>query len=329
MSAPRVTVIIPTYRRPALLERLLEDLSRQSRWADELVVVDGEGGSPDVRLALERSAWVRGGRPALLIRSALASLPFQRYVGRLAASGDAVLYFDDDVRLRSADVVELLAGAIEAGAAGATAPIDLGTPPPTPSRLARRFGGAAKTPPGGLALSGARLAPVTEAGRPYAAVEWLRGGAMAFRAEALPPESFPAELLELARQGYGLGEDLILARIARSSGELWLAVDALVDHPGDDPTRCYATIPWKRGFARAASRRRLRRYLAADRWELFRTHLGAVAEAALRRQPGRGAWIAGYLWGVVARLPGAGATDWEAEARRSLQAVERIERRAA
>lgn len=332
MSGLGFAVIVPTFRRPALLARLLSDLSLQSRLADELWVVDGEGGSPAVRQALTESDWARAGRPSGLIPSTQANLPFQRCLGRAATNCEAVLYLDDDVRLRSRETVGALIGALERGAAAATAPIDLA------GELKRkagphRWGAAARTAPGSLTASGTRREPLVSPGQSYAPVEWLRGGAMAFRAEALRPESFPVELFELARRGLGLGEDLLLARIARRSGELWLALEASVEHPGDDATRAYSKAPWKHGFARSLSRRFLCPYLrpVPSTADVVRAHVGAISEALLRQEPGCARWVGGYVSGAFANLPrllSDSEIDWAAERRRSLAGARRFIREA-
>ena len=334
MTSSRLAVAIPTYRRPALLQRLLDDLAVQSRRPDELWIVDGEGRSEATRRAVIASGWAQAGGLTAVLESTRPNLPFQRYVGRLAADTcDCLLYFDDDVRLRSPDVVASLTEALEQGAAGATAEIRLGGATAKRFGLTALLGAARRTRPGGLTASGFRIPPAQTV-LPYAPVEWLRGGAMAFRTAALPPAAFHFDLFDLAERGYGLGEDLVLACIARRSGKLMLARETLVEHPGDDVTRSYATDPRRRGYARGVSRRLLAELGPASPAALWAAHAGALIEAALGRQAGAADYIAGYLQGATAhartgRFCPSSGIDWRREARQSLRACSIIDRRAA
>jgi GT2 family glycosyltransferase len=332
MRASRLAVIVPTYCRPHSLLRLLNDLAGQSRLPDELWLVDGEGRSDATQRAVAASVWSQAGGLTAIVHSTRANLPFQRFVGRLAAeSCDCLLYFDDDVRLAADDVVERLAGAVERGAAGATAEIQMGSQPAQSGR-GHWLGAARRTRPGGLTAAGTRLPPGNDS-RPTAPVEWLRGGAMAFRREALPPEAFPRELFELAERGLGLGEDLILGCIAARLGRLELVHGLKVEHPGADATRAYATDPRRRGLARALSRRLLADFRPVSPLDLWTAHLGAVAEALRRPRGGCWAYIGGYLHGAV--TPGRYGcrppvvVDWNLEARASLRACTIVDRRAA
>lgn len=333
MRASRLAVVIPTFRRPHLLARLLDDLALQSRLPDELWIVDGEGRSEATQRTVAASAWSRAGGLTAILHSTRANLPFQRYVGRLAAeSCDCLLYFDDDVRLGSDDTVARLAAAVEQGAAGATAEIQMGLQPARSSR-GRRLGAVRRTRPGGLTAAGTRVPPAYGEG-PNATVEWLRGGAMAFRTQALPPEAFSRELFDLAELGYGLGEDLILACIAARAGRLELVRGVTVEHPGDDATRAYATDPRERGRARALSRRLLADFRPVSPLQLWAAHLGAVAEALLRPRVGCWAYLDGYLRGATAAARNGcycppGGVDWSWEARASLKACNIVDRRAA
>lgn len=335
MSASRLAVVIPTYRRPALLARLLNDLAGQSRRPDELWIVDGEGGCAATRRVAAASAWARTGGLTAILESTRANLPFQRYVGRLAAdSCDGLIYFDDDMRLRSPDVVAGLAGALEQGAAAATAEIEMGPQAARRAGLGRWLGPASRSRPGALTAGGTRVAPADGA-EPYVRVEWLRGGAMAFRKEALPKDQFSTELFDLAELGYGLGEDSVLAAIAARSGELWLARDVDVEHSGDDATRAYAAAdPRRRGYARGVSRRLLASLRKVSATALWAAHLGAMAEAVLALRADAPDYVAGYLRGATAHArtgrycPG-GSVNWTGEARATLRACAIVDRRAA
>lgn len=328
-----VALVTPTFRRPALLARLLADLARQTLQPDRCIVVCGEGGSSKVRRALEAAA--RGGvaPPLRLIPSTQANLPFQRRLGWEAAAGSEYLvYLDDDLELPAVDALERLLEPLEndPGLAGVTAPIEVSgsAPPgrPLPAGAARR------TAAGGLTPTGVRLAP-DDTVDAWSSVEWLRGGAMAFRRNALDRDSFPADLFALAAIGCGLGEDLVLARRARVRGGLALARRARFVHPGADVSRAYAAEGRRRAFAHAYSRRLVNDHYRApapprltDRLALLRTWIGGGVRrlAAGDREEAFG-YLAGAWEGWLAPPRAARLTpliDWEEEARRSLSGEE-------
>lgn len=335
----RLSIAIPTYRRPRLLARLLGELSRQSRLPDRLVVIDGEGGSEAVRGALAQSGWPARAE-AVFAPSTHANLPFQRWLGRrLAADSGDLIFFDDDLLLPDRDTVAKLAAAL-GQAAAATCMVNLPRRQsprthlgPIPLMWLRH--GA----PGALTAAGARRQPADD-GSPLPVIEWLRGPAMAFRCEALPADRFPPDLFALAEIGAGMGEELALAR--RVQGRIVLVRDLTVEHPDTEPSQVLSSQAERQGHAIAYSRRLLNDLCRdghpswADRAGLARAWCGGLASAAAdglalgRREAWR--FAAGYLRGV------AGGTfyppthrrltpqvDWDADARRSLAAAEKIE----
>jgi GT2 family glycosyltransferase len=336
----RVTIAVPTYRRADLLARLLDELARQTRLPDRLVVVDGEGGAPAVREALVRSGWPERAE-TILVPSTHANLPFQRWLARrLAGDSDALLFFDDDLLLPERDTVAKLSEALEAAEA-ATCAVAM------PRGLSRRLRFRAEAIPflrraraGRLTAGGARHAPADD-GSPLPRVEWLRGAAMAFRCEALPPERFSRDLFALAEVGAGMGEELALARIVR--GRIVFVRGLAVLHPGETPSRTLSSQPQRQGFAIAYSRRLLSdlsrggRPRLADRAALAWSWAGGLAAAgadwALRRRREQRLFAWGYLRGILqgalrpprhARL--TPSIDWEAEALASLAGAGRIGR---
>jgi GT2 family glycosyltransferase len=66
VAQERLTIAIPTYRRPHLLAGLLADLALQSRLPDRLIVVDGEGTSPKVSAVIEASRWPSLARTSII-----------------------------------------------------------------------------------------------------------------------------------------------------------------------------------------------------------------------------------------------------------------------
>ncbi len=337
MGPERLTIAIPTYRRPLALGALLEDLHLQDCVPDRLVVVDGEGGSEEVRGAVQRSGWP-GRIPTTLIRSTRANLPFQRNLaGRAARSQGALLFLDDDLRIPdTGSVGELLAALGDPTTVAATVQI-FGIPPsPPPSAPARLWGAARQFPPGSLTPTGVRRAPCPAAR--FAAVDWLRGGVMAIRAQAFGALQTPGALLALAECGWGLGEDLILARLLARRGRLVVANRAQFVHPAEPNSVAYRRDPNSFGFACAYSRRLVNDFYRGggpptlgDRAALLRTYLGAGIHHAWRAATDTGSldFVLGYARGAAAGVfapPSARRltphVDWAREFARSLSQQE-------
>lgn len=96
-EALALSVVIPTLGRTARLRQTLESLLLCRPCADEVIVVDGEG-SESTREVVEL---LRGNRasPRLTYLATEPGLTRQRNHGLAAASGDVVVFFDDDMRL--------------------------------------------------------------------------------------------------------------------------------------------------------------------------------------------------------------------------------------
>ena len=109
----RVSVLIPTYNRAALLAQALEACRRQTRPADEILVVDD--GSTDATPAV-LAAWTGPGR--LVLRQVNGGKAAALNRGLAAASGDAVLVLDDDDLLPPDALANHVAALAAAPAAG-------------------------------------------------------------------------------------------------------------------------------------------------------------------------------------------------------------------
>jgi glycosyltransferase involved in cell wall biosynthesis len=86
-----LSIVVPTYNRAPVLARCLDALRSQDPAPDEIVVVDDGSTDETQAVLVERSEWVRavaqenGGRAAA------------KNAGVAAATGDVVLFMDDDV----------------------------------------------------------------------------------------------------------------------------------------------------------------------------------------------------------------------------------------
>ena len=93
--APRLSVVVPTYRREALLCRTLADLLRQA-WPDvEVIVVDQTPvHEPATQAYLDALA-----SRIVLLRQARPSVVAAANAGTRAATGAVVVFVDDDIRI--------------------------------------------------------------------------------------------------------------------------------------------------------------------------------------------------------------------------------------
>ena len=328
-----LTLAVPTFRRAALLARLIEQVGHQTCRPDSLVLIDGEGGCPAVAAVARNAA--AAGLHTTLVRSTQANLPFQRYLGRLAAErSGALVFLDDDLILEDRQALGALTEPLLRGSgrvAAVTAQIRSPGRAARPLAIARRFGRIRSTQPGSLTPGGVRTPPASNSA-PYAEVGWLRGGAMAFRTSALTADCFPHALFALAGRGWGMGEDLALALRVLRKGRILLARQARFGHPGDDSSRAVRSEELIRGFASAYSRRLLNDLYrgdqpprVSDRLALGATQVGALATAL---RDGRIQFAVGYAGGALAGLlrPPSPALQpeisWELEASVSLASME-------
>lgn len=244
-----LSVCIATYRRPKQLINLLTDLTAQHFRPRRLIVVDGDPSSGAVAGALSTFP----GDPQtefLYLPSSHASLPYQRFLGwRAAWDSEWLLYLDDDLRIADHAFTQKLIRPLKDGCAGVTCPIEFGDPATAGltfqtdiARLTARGPGwwhkffhLGRTAKGGLSPAGHRRMPV-DSGSEYETLEWLSGGVMAFRADAISGDCFPETGFALFRARRGTGEDLVLARHVRNAGPLAMAWCTRVRHPYEVPT---------------------------------------------------------------------------------------------
>jgi len=101
---PRVSVIIPTYNRPAELTNCIQSILTQSEKPDEVIIID-DGALPAPPLQKECT---ERGIYYLYIKKEKPGLAESRNVGAKVAQGDIIFYFDDDVILSSEYIEEVL-----------------------------------------------------------------------------------------------------------------------------------------------------------------------------------------------------------------------------
>ena len=92
-----LSVVIPTLGRTARLQETLESLLRCRPYPDEVIVVDGDR-SASTREVVE-SLHRNRESPSLSYHASEPGLTRQRNHGLAAATGDVVVFFDDDMRL--------------------------------------------------------------------------------------------------------------------------------------------------------------------------------------------------------------------------------------
>ena len=85
----RVSVVVPTHRRPEVLVKLLASITDLDPEPDEVIVVDNEPGDQDCRALVDAVDFT-------YVREDRRGLNVARRTGLEAASGDVVVFTDDD-----------------------------------------------------------------------------------------------------------------------------------------------------------------------------------------------------------------------------------------
>lgn len=98
MSAPTVSIVTPTFRRPEEVRGLLENISNQSFLPVEVILIDGAEKGENLTETVVRSVIDRYTFKINYIRSN-GGTALQRNHGIDAAKGEFIAFVDDDVRL--------------------------------------------------------------------------------------------------------------------------------------------------------------------------------------------------------------------------------------
>jgi Predicted glycosyltransferases len=292
-----LALCICTYKRPSLLHSLLVDVANQTIQPSQIIIVDGDPESGDVRTLLEELA---KNSKYIYIPSNHGNLPYQRYLGWWASknnNADFLLYLDDDLRIHQNDAISHLQKPLleDESVVGVTADIldsepgKLSTQPilnnkqhisSIVKKWINLFGSGKRTQAGGLTQSGHRNYPKKRMDG-YTEVQWLHGRVMFYRMSAINKECFSEDLFALDHIRCDLGEDTFLSRQIGKSGKLMLGFGLGLEHPNSDLPKCYPIEAKKLGYARAYSRRFLNDHYriteqprVSDRMALFNSYLG-------------------------------------------------------
>ena len=92
----RVSVVIPTYRRPEVLSRCLEALSRQDRPPDEVIVVVRREDQSSILVAGRHEGWARA--ISIDVPAGSPGVVMALNAGVAASSGEVVCLTDDDAQ---------------------------------------------------------------------------------------------------------------------------------------------------------------------------------------------------------------------------------------
>ncbi|MGC1522666.1 MAG: glycosyltransferase [Steroidobacteraceae bacterium] len=210
-TAPRVSICLATFQRNERLRAVLEDLVRQERLPDQVVVVDNDPG---------------GGARAVVDECRTAGAPFRidydvQPIPNIAltrnrpdelAPGEWAAFIDDDERAPKEWLRKLLEAAQEFQADGVLSPVEPQVPETAPAWIRRgRFYDFPHQPEGAIV--------------PYSG---MRFGNLVLRAERLRAEPGPFDI----RHGLMAGEDVdLLVRLARHGAKIVWSEKAPVYEP--------------------------------------------------------------------------------------------------
>ncbi len=211
-----LSVVVATRNRPDHLKRLFEDLDRQMRVPDLVVVVDAS--DRDAAIGVREIASRNWRFRSLYLPAERSSAARQRNQGALVCATELIVFLDDDVRLDGAFLKELVKpfendpdGRI--GAVSGTIVNQTYSPPGRWNRLALRI----CLGPLPQSLSGRLVGPAVNflpEDRPDAIqeVDWLPSGCTAYRRAIFLLHRFPEHF-----EGYSFAEDVHLsARVAKT-----------------------------------------------------------------------------------------------------------------
>jgi len=329
-----ISVCIATHERAELLRETLDSIARQSALPAEVVVSDSSA-TPAAREVVARFAAAHPNLRVHGLASSRKALPWQRWWAASHASGDWVLFLDDDVRLAEGALEKFERVKDAVARRGPVSAIGFvfswegsGEQPRRDVRsLKERWLGTAAWPSGALTPGGQTVSFFGLPPGETVEVDALWGGAMGFRRDVLGELSCLDNLVALYEAGVGRGEDGVLTHCASRYGRVYLINEPLAHHPrerrGPAP---YARAGWRLGLTATWGRAHTMRWLSSDadayrrEWrKLAVLELGRAISAAARRPWRASGWmqIAGVLAGAGRALSRWEAIPAEARSRKS------------
>lgn len=305
---PRVSVLVPSYRRPGALQSCLAALAAQSRLPDEIVV--GVRASDEATVAVVLAAQAAG-QPVVVAWAGIAGVVAAMQAALDASTGDIVALTDDDARARADWIAGLLAHFASAADIGGVGGRDW---QPSERGTARRVG---------IAQGFGRVIGNHHLGHgPARDVDILKGVNCAFRAPLLRAVGFDARLRGTGAQvHWELG---VCLPLRRAGWRLVYDPRVAVDH--DIAPRYDADTLHRGGFVEAPLRDAVHnetvellegRSVVASAvvlaWALLVGSVGGPGLAQCARRLVRGDAVAVRAWraAFTGRLAGM-ATAWRA-----------------
>jgi succinoglycan biosynthesis protein ExoM len=288
-----VTLCIATYRRPERLAALLQDLTRQSRVPDEVVIVDNDAGA-SARGVVEERRRLGAPYPIRYAVQPQQNISMTRNATVELAASEWLAFIDDDERAPQHWLAQLMNAAERYGADGILGPVDPVVPASAPDWIRRgrfyefpRMASGTQVPPNRLRF-----------GNVLVRAEWLRGASQPFDPEL----------------GLTGGEDGdLLSRLVQQGARIFWCDEAVVSEPVE-PSRLSLNWLLRRAltggqnFARHSLAGRYGRMTFAKRVNFFLVALAkavvAAAMALLTWPLGRhhaARWLAA-LWANFGKL---------------------------
>jgi succinoglycan biosynthesis protein ExoM len=206
-----VSVCIATYRRPDRLAALLEDLARQRRLPDQIVVVDNDAGG-SAREVIERCRAAGAPFPIDYDIQPEPNIALTRNRTVALARGDWLASIDDDERAPESWLAQLIEAAERYAADGVLGPVDPQLPADAPPWIRRgRFYDFPRMPSGAVVP-----------------LHRMRFGNVLLRGDLVRAEPGPFDV------SYGLttGEDAdMLIRLVNRGGRIVWCDEAIVHEP--------------------------------------------------------------------------------------------------
>lgn len=227
-------VIVTTNNRAESVDILVEQILKQNRLPENIIVVDS---SEKENLSLQET------QDVYYIRSSHANQPYQRYVGYLASKSPLLVYLDDDMELVGNNVFEKVTNAFNkeetiglalnfinnneflnqkvpkskfAETKGASKKI---------VNILKKLSGQLELKHGKYSYNGLKGKQPLEGGQ----TQWFSGGAFAIKRKFLY-KNFNFKLFDLYEKQLGKGEDGIIGYTASKAGALNFEPEILFLH---------------------------------------------------------------------------------------------------